>query len=57
MKKILISGMYGANNLGDDYILMSITDNCIKKYGSDASVTIISNGGNVEWLHERHPSC
>lgn len=26
MKKILISGMYGADNLGDDYILMSITD-------------------------------
>lgn len=57
MKKILISGLYGVNNLGDDYICLSIVTNLYKKYGGDIEITVISNGDNLDWMRKQFPNC
>lgn len=57
MRKILVSGLYGANNLGDDYICLSVVSNLYEKYGGNVEVTVISNGDSLDWLKKRYPNC
>lgn len=57
MKKILISGLYGVNNLGDDYICLSIVSNLYGRYGGNIEITVISNGDNLVWLRRWYPNC
>lgn len=51
MKKILISGYYGFNNIGDESILRTVIDN-LKEKLSDIEITVLSQ--NPEMTEEKY---
>lgn len=53
MKKIVIQGFYGANNLGDDFILYSLL-NSINNIGK-CEVIVMSYGDTYEYLFQKYP--
>lgn len=51
-KTILLNGLYGVQNLGDDYILLSLVNRLKRRFGSELHVRVLSRGGDVSFLEE-----
>ena len=56
MKKVLLDGFYGHNNLGDDYILYSIVDSISETECSNIIIICDENYTGYEWLYEKYPA-
>lgn len=55
MKRILLDGFYGQDNLGDDYILYSIVDSISNTECSCIDIICEENYKGYDWLYAEYP--